>query len=113
MKVVKNHVQLIGNLGTNPEVKDFENGRKMARITLATNESFQSKKGEQVKETQWHSLVAWGKFAQIAEKYLQKGQEVCIEGRLANRVIEDASGMKRMITEVIVNDILLLGKQTA
>ena len=85
----------------------------MARITLATNESFQSKKGGQVKETQWHSLVAWGKFAQIAEKYLQKGQEVCIEGRLANRVIEDASGAKRMITEVVVNDILLLGKRTA
>ena len=113
MKVIKNHVQLIGNLGTNPEVRDFENGKKMARIALATNESYQKSSGEQVKETQWHSLVAWGKYAQIAEKYLQKGQEVCIEGRLSNKIIEDSNGFKRMVTEVIVNDILLLGKRTA
>lgn len=111
MTNLRNNVQLIGNLGTAPEVKELANGSKMARITLATNESYKNKKGETVKETQWHTLVAWNNQAVIAEKYLEKGKEVCISGKLSNRSYQDNDGVTRYITEVVVSDILMLGKK--
>tara|TARA_X000000950_G_scaffold275583_1_gene362205 strand:+ start:109 stop:501 length:393 start_codon:yes stop_codon:yes gene_type:complete len=111
MTNLRNNVQLIGNLGTAPEVKELANGSKMARITLATNESYKNKKGETVKETQWHTLVAWNNQAVIAEKYLEKGKEVCISGKLSNRSYQDNEGVTRYITEVVVSDILMLGKK--
>lgn len=111
MTNLRNSVQLIGNLGTAPEVKELANGSKMARITLATNESYKNKKGETVKETQWHTLVAWNNQAVIAEKYLEKGKEVCVSGKLSNRSYQDNEGVTRYITEVVVSDILLLGKK--
>jgi single-strand DNA-binding protein len=86
----------------------------MARFSIATNEVYKNAKGEKVVETQWHNLVAWGKVAEIAEKFLEKGREVAIEGKLVNRNYTDKEGTKRYITEILVNELLLLGeKKTA
>jgi single-strand DNA-binding protein len=111
MNNLRNRVQLIGHLGMNPEVKEFDNGKKMAKLTLATNESYKNQKGELIKEVQWHNLVAWGNTAKIAENFLSKGKEVCIEGKISTRDYEDKEGNKRYITEIVVNDILMLGKK--
>lgn len=109
MYALKNKVQLIGNLGNAPEVKTTESGKKLARFSVATNESYRNSKGEKVTETTWHNLVAWGKVAEIAEKYLTKGKEVAVEGKLINRSYTDKDGNKRYITEVEVNEILMFG----
>ncbi|NOS57550.1 MAG: single-stranded DNA-binding protein, partial [Cyclobacteriaceae bacterium] len=90
------------------EVKVFGE-KKKAAFTLATNDSYKNAKGEKVEDTQWHNIVIWGKLAGVAEKYLKKGAEVCVEGKLTHREYEAASGEKRFITEVNVNDLLLLG----
>ena len=82
MYALKNKVQLIGNLGNNPEIRTTEGGKKMARFSVATNETYRTAKGEKVTETQWHNLIAWGKVADIAEQFLSKGSEVAIEGKL-------------------------------
>jgi single-strand DNA-binding protein len=111
MYALKNKVQLIGNLGNAPEVKTLESGKKMARFSVATNESYRNAKGEKITETQWHNLVAWGKVAEIVEKYLAKGKEVMIEGKLVNRSYNDKDGNKKFITEVQVNEILMLGEK--
>ncbi len=109
MYALKNKVQLIGNLGNAPEVKTLESGKKMARFSVATNESYRNAKGEKVTETQWHNLIAWGKVAEIVEKFLTKGKEVAIEGKLINRSYNDKEGNKKYITEIQVNELLLLG----
>ncbi len=111
MYALKNRVQLIGNLGNAPEVKMTENGKKLAKFSLATNESYQNSDGEKVKETQWHNLVAWGKVADVAEKYLSKGTEVAIDGKLVNRNYTDKEGVKKYVTEVQVHELLLLGSK--
>ncbi|HPH23417.1 MAG TPA: single-stranded DNA-binding protein [Chitinophagaceae bacterium] len=111
MYALKNKVQLIGNLGNNPEVKTLDGGKKMARFSVATNETYKNTKGEKVVETQWHNLVAWGKVAEIAEKYLQKGSEVALEGKLMNRTYNDKDGNKKYVTEIQVNELLLLNKE--
>ena len=111
MYALKNKVQLIGNLGNAPEVKTLESGKKMARFSVATSENYRNAKGEKVTETQWHSLVAWGKVAGIVEKYLTKGKEVAIEGKLVNRSYNDKEGNKKYITEVVVNELLLIGEK--
>ncbi len=109
MNALVNKVQLIGNLGKEPEVKTLESGKKMARFSVATNESYRNAKGEKVTETQWHNLVAWGKLAEIVEKYLVKGKEVAIEGKLINRSYNDKDGNKKYITEIQVNELKMLG----
>ena len=109
MNAIRNKVQLIGNLGQSPEIKTFNEGRKMAKFSLATNESYKSNTGEWMKDTQWHAIIAWGKAAEIAEKYLVKGAEVAVEGKLVNRSYTDKNGEKRSVTEVVVSEILLLG----
>ncbi|MCB9360207.1 MAG: single-stranded DNA-binding protein [Flavobacteriales bacterium] len=109
MNTLRNKVQLIGNLGNTPEIIKLESGKKLAKISLATNESYKNNKGETVKDTQWHNCVAWGKTAEIIEKYLQKGNEVAIEGKLTNRSYEDKNGDKRYITEIVINELLMLG----
>lgn len=109
MYSLKNKVQLIGNLGNAPEVKTTESGKKLARFSVATNESYRNAKGEKVKETTWHNAVAWGKVAELAEKYLTKGKEVAVEGKLINRSYTDKDGNKKYVTEVEVNEILMLG----
>lgn len=111
MYALKNKVQLIGHLGNAPEVKTTESGKKLARFSVATNESYRNAKGEKVTETTWHNLVAWGKVADIAEKYLNKGSEVAIEGKLINRSYSDKDGNKKYITEVQVNELLMLGSK--
>ncbi len=111
MYAIKNKVQLIGNLGNAPEIKKTDAGKKYARFSMATNETYRNSAGEKTKETQWHNLVAWGKVADLAEKYLGKGSELAIEGKLMHRDYTDASGTKRYITEVQVNEILLLDKK--
>ncbi len=108
MNNLRNRVNLIGNLGANPEVKELESGRKFARISLATSESFKNSDGEQVKNTQWHNLVAWGPKATFAEKYLKKGNEIAIEGKLSHRSYDDSAGNKKYITEIVINEILML-----
>lgn len=110
MKSLRNSVQLIGRLGKDPEVKTHGD-RKRASFTVATNDSYKNQKGEKVKETQWHNVVIWGTLAGTAEKYLRKGQEVCVEGKLIHRSYE-ASGQKRYITEVNANDFVLLGSKS-
>jgi len=109
MNNLKNKVQLIGNLGNAPEIINLERGKKLAKFAIATNESYRNAKGETVKETQWHNLVAWGKTAEIVEKYLTKGNELAIEGKLTSRSYEDKEGNKKYITEVVVNELLMLG----
>lgn len=110
MNTLRNKVQLIGNLGQNPEVKDLNEGKKVAKFSLATNETYRNKAGEKITDTQWHNLVAWGKNAEIIEKYLKKGSEVAIEGKLINRNYTDKEGVKRYVTEIQVNELLMLGK---
>ena len=111
MYALKNKVQLIGNLGNNPEVKIVEGGKKMAKFSVATNETYKNAKGEKVVETQWHNLIAWGKVAEIAEKFLQKGSEVALEGKLISRSYNDKDGNKKYVTEVQINELLLLSKE--
>jgi single-strand DNA-binding protein len=109
MKSLRNSVQLIGRLGKDPELKTFESGSQMASFSLATTDSYKNQKGEKVEETQWHNVVVWGKSAEVIGKYLKKGNEVVVEGRLVHRQYETASGEKRYITEVNVNDFVFVG----
>ena len=108
--MLSNQVQLIGRLGVNPEVKQLESGRMLAKLQLATNSFYTNSKGEKVEDTQWHKVVMWGNTAKIAEKYLQKGSEVAVQGKLTNRSYEDKEGKTRFITEVVANEILMLSK---
>nr|WP_297786851.1 single-stranded DNA-binding protein [uncultured Allomuricauda sp.] len=110
MNSLKNKVQLIGNLGNDPEIIIMENGTKLAKFSIATNESYKNAKGEKVTDTQWHNIVAWGKLAEISEDFLSKGKEVMIEGKLMNRSYENNEGEKRYITEIKCNELLMLGK---
>lgn len=110
MNAMKNKVQLIGNVGNDPEIKNLDGGKKVANLTIATNDSYKNDKGEKVEQTEWHKVVAWGKTAEIIEKYVTKGLQIAIEGKLTHRSYDDKNGEKRYITEVVVNDVLLLGK---
>ncbi len=111
MNTLRNKVQLIGNLGNDPEIINLESGKRLAKFTIATNENYKNAKGEKVTDTQWHNVVAWGKTADIIEKYVTKGKEVAIEGKLTSRSYDDKDGNKRYITEVVCNELLMLGKQ--
>jgi len=110
MKNLKNRVNLIGNLGMDPEVKEV-NGKTLARVSMATSESYKDSDGKKVTNTQWHTLVAWGNIAVIIGKYLKKGSEVAVEGKLSNRSYEDQNGNKKYITEITVNDFLMLDRK--
>lgn len=110
MNEMKNRVQLIGNVGNDPEIRTLETGKKLAHLTIATNDYYKNEKGEKVQQTEWHRVTAWGKVAEIIEKYVVKGKEVAVEGKLTHRSYDDKNGEKRYITEVVVNDILLLSK---
>ena len=111
MNNVKNKVQLIGNLGNAPEIKILDGGKKLARISLATNETYKNAKGEKITETQWHNVIAWDKTAEIMEKYFTKGLEVLIEGKLVNHNYTDKEGIKRYATQVQANELLILTKK--
>lgn len=109
MNALRNKVQLIGNLGTVPEIRTMDDGKKLAKMSIATNETYKNSKGEKVTDTQWHNLIAWGKTAGIAEKYLTKGSEVAVEGKLVYRHYVDKDGVKRYVTEVQVSALLMIG----
>ncbi len=110
MNNLRNSVRLVGRLGTDPEVYNFENGKKKVRFSLATTEAYKDKDGKRVENTQWHNIVAWGAQAAFLEKYVQKGREIAIEGKLIHRSYEDSSGSRKYITEIVVNETLLMGR---
>lgn len=108
MSTVRNFVQLVGNLGRNPEIKSFESGKKVAKFSLATSEFYINKLGEKVQETQWHNIIAWGKMAQLAEDTLEKGREVTVKGKITYKNYEDKNGEKRTFTEIVAEEIALV-----
>ena len=110
MNTLRNKVQLIGNLGNDPEIVNLESGKTLAKFSIATNESYKNAKGEKVTDTQWHTIVAWGKTAQIVEKFVTKGKEVAVTGKLTNRAWQDKDGVKRYTTEIICSELLMLSK---
>lgn len=112
MSNLKNNVRLMGNLGNAPEIKTIAENKKLAKFSMATNETYKNEKGEKVTETYWHNIVVWGNLAGIAEKYLNKGSEVAIEGKLTNRSYTDKDGIKRYHTEIVANEILMLGSKS-
>ncbi len=112
MNTLRNKVQLIGNLGNDPEIVNLESGKMLAKFSIATNENYKNAQGEKVTDTQWHNVVAWGKTAEIVEKYVTKGKEIAIEGKLTTRAWDDKEGNKRYTTEVVCSELLLLGKSS-
>ena len=106
MNTLRNSVRLVGNLGMDPEVKTFDTNKKLARLSIATNDSYKNDKGEKVTDTQWHNLVFWGAQAKLAEDFLKKGDEVAIEGKISNRSYVDKDGIKRYTNEIVVNEFL-------
>ncbi|WP_121353158.1 single-stranded DNA-binding protein [Flavisolibacter nicotianae] len=113
MYALKNRVQLIGHVGGKPQTHTFENDKKLVRFSVATNEVYRNAQGVKVTDTQWHNLVAFGRVADIAQKYLDKGTEVALEGKLVNRNYTDKEGVKRYVTEIHVAELLLLGTPAA
>ncbi len=111
MSTLRNKVQLIGNLGNDPEIINLESGKKLAKFSIATNESYKNTKGEKVTDTQWHNVVAWGTTAKIVESYLTKGKEVAIEGKLTSRSYDTKEGEKRYITEIVCSELMMLGSK--
>ena len=110
MNNLRNRVQLIGHVGNDPEIKTLEGGKKLANITLATNDYYKNAQGERVEQTEWHRLTAWGAIADLIEKYVSKGKEIAIDGKLTHRSYDDKNGEKRFVTEVTINELVLLGK---
>jgi len=109
MSSLRNKVQLIGNIGNDPEILNLDSGKKLAKFSLATNENYTNAQGERITNTDWHNLVAWGKTADVIEQYTSKGKEIAVEGKLTSRSYETKEGEKRYITEVVVSDLVLLG----
>lgn len=111
MNALKNSVQLIGNLGQDPEIVQLENGTKLAKFSLATNDSYKNEKGDRVERTEWHNVVAWGKVADIIENFTTKGKMIALQGKLRTSSYEDKDGIKRRNTEIVLNEVLLLGEK--
>lgn len=107
---MRNKVQLIGHVGQEPEIKTLEGGKKLANLTVATHEVYYRENGDKVENTEWHKVTAWGKLADRIEKYVTKGKEIAIEGKLTHRSYDDKDGNKRYITEVVANELVLMGK---
>ncbi len=111
MTTLRNRVQLIGNLGMDPGMVTFENGKKRAKFSLATSEVYYDSKGEKVEDTQWHNVIAWGNLAERTEKYLKKGANIALEGKLVYRTYDDKEGNKKYITEIMMNELVMLSKK--
>ncbi len=109
MNNLRNRVTLIGRLGKEPEVRTFDGNKKMVRMTLATNDEHTDKQGQKVKSTQWHNLVVWGGLCDACEKYLTKGKEIAVEGKITYRFWDDKDGNKHNLTEINVTDLLMVG----
>jgi len=108
MNSLKNRVILIGNLGQNPEVKTTESGSKVAHFTLATADNYKNAEGQKVNETTWHNIVAWNSLADVAGRFLKKGTEVVVEGKIVYRSYEDKKGVTKHITDIVLSDLVLL-----
>ena len=108
MNSLKNKVQLIGYLGQDPETKTIESGKKVTHFTIATDDGYKNSDGQKVNETTWHNIVAWNGLAGLADKYLKKGRQVAVEGRIVYRTYEDKKGATRNITEIVLNDLAFL-----
>ena len=113
MNTLRNSVQLIGNLGKDIELKSFDNGTKLAKFSLATNEFYKNSKGEKVQETQWHNIVAWGKTAEFMDKSLSKGSEVAIKGKLTHRSYDDKNGVTKYISEIVAQEFMKITREEA
>ncbi len=111
MSSIKNHVQLIGNVGQEPTITNLESGKKVARFSIATNEYYKDAQGEKQTDTNWHTVVAWGKTAEIIEKFVGKGKEVGVVGKLKTKTYTANDGNQRYVTEVEANEILLMGSK--
>lgn len=111
MNALRNKVQLIGRLGKDPEILQFDGGKSKCNFPLATHEIFRNAEGERVERTQWHDVVAWGPLADLLAQNLRKGAEVALEGRIAYRTYEDAGGHTRYVTEVVANEFLILDRR--
>ncbi len=107
---LRNSVRLTGRLGSDPEIRTFDGDKKMATFSLATNEVYYNGQGEKIEDTQWHNIVVWNKRVEVVENYLKKGSEIAIEGKLINRSYEK-DGVTKYITEINLNDLLMLGKK--
>jgi len=110
MNALRNKVQLIGRLGQDPEIVTFADGNKMAKFSLATDDSYKDKNGQKVERAHWHNVVVKGGLVSVVENYVSKGQEIAIEGKLTNRSWDDKDGTKRYITEILCSELLMLGK---
>jgi single-strand DNA-binding protein len=111
IKKMVNRVILIGNAGQDPEIRHLDSGVSVANFTLATNESYKDKSGERVTQTEWHRVVLWRGLAEVAEKYVKKGELLYIEGRLRTRSWDDKDGNKRYTTEVFADTMKMLGRK--
>lgn len=109
MSTLRNKVQLIGHVGGTPDLTTLESGKKLVRFSIATNETYKNAQGEKQTNTEWHNLVAWGKTAEIIDKYVDKGREIAIEGKLTSRSYDDKDGIKRYVTEIVISELLMLG----
>ena len=112
LNALKNNIQLIGFLGKEVELKDLENGNKVAKVTIATNDFYTNQNGDKVEETQWHNLVAWGKTADWMQQMLSKGSEVLVQGKLVHRNFETKNGETRYVTEILVRDFMKLNRKS-
>jgi single-strand DNA-binding protein len=113
MNSLKNRAILIGRLGQDPETKTIDNGKKVTRFTLATDDSFKNADGQRISEATWHNIVAWNGLADIADRFLKKGKQVAVEGRIVYRSYEDKKGVMKYITEIVLDDLVLLGSGKA
>jgi single-strand DNA-binding protein len=104
-----NKVMIIGNLGKDPEIRTIPSGAKVANFSIATNEGYTDKSGNKVDKTEWHRIVMWRGLADVAEKYLRKGSTVFVEGKLTTRTWDDQNGQKRYTTEILANQMQMLG----
>jgi single-strand DNA-binding protein len=111
MNALRNKVQLIGRLGQEPEITTFNDGNKVAKFSLATDDSYKDKTGQKIERAYWHNIIVKGGLVRVVEDYIKKGQEIALEGKLTNRVWETDAGEKRYVTEVICNELLLLGNK--
>lgn len=109
MNSLRNRVTLIGHLGQDPEMTTFDSGKVLTKMSMATSDSYKNAKGEKVEDTQWHDIKVWGKSGETAAKYLKKGSEVAVEGRINHSQFEDKEGNKRTKTEIIASEFVMLG----
>lgn len=109
MKSIRNSVQIIGNVGNAPEIREFKGGKVSARFSVATHDDYKNASGEKVRQTYWHQVVAWGGMADYIARHVTKGRTIALEGKLSSRVYEDKNGLKHQVTEIVAGDVVLTG----